>query len=107
MNLKQNVNKIHSDLCSVFKNIEILEKSDSKWGNYIEFSINENNINLIAIISKPSLERNSFNWIYLSNPNDDKSLVERKSTTDSFLIDIKDIFEKNRFDSDYIKGLNN
>jgi hypothetical protein len=106
MSLKYNVNKLHSDLSSKFENIEIFEKSSLKWGNYIEFSIKENNINLRAIVSKSDLENNNFNWIYLSNPNNEQSLVERKSTTDSFLDDVKDIFEKNRFDSDYIKSLN-
>lgn len=105
MNLKYNVNKIHSDLSSNFESIEVFEKSSLKWGNYIEFSIIENNINLRAIVTKFDLEKGNFNWIYLSNPNDDNSLVERRSTTDSFLNDVQDIFEKNRFDSDYIKSL--
>jgi hypothetical protein len=105
MNLKNNLNKIHGDLLNKFNNVEIYEKSDLNIGNYIEFSINENNREIRAIITKRELENNSFNWVYFSNPLEKNSpLVERKSSIDGFLSDIIDIFEKVRFDSGYINN---
>jgi hypothetical protein len=105
MNLKDNINKIHLDLTNKFEDVSISEKSSPKLGNYIELCINESGLNLKAMISKSNLESKSFNWIYLSNPSNGDSIVERKSSVDSFSNDIQDIFEKNRFDSDYIKSL--
>ena len=98
MKLKENVNKVHSSLQSIFNDVKIVEKSDLKFGSYIELSITEGNVNLIAKISKSNLEFDKFNWIYLSNPTDETSLVERNSSVDTFTNDVKDIFDKNRFD---------
>jgi hypothetical protein len=105
MSLKQNVNKLHSDLSDKYQ-VEIQEKFDRYFGNYISLSIKEGNLNLIAKISKKDLESNVFNWVYLSNPEEDNSLVERNSNIDSFVNDVVDIFEKKRFDSEYLKKLN-
>jgi hypothetical protein len=106
MKLKENVNKVHSSLQSIFNDVKIVEKSDLKFGSYIELSITEGNVNLIAKISKSNLEFDKFNWIYLSNPTDETSLVERNSSVDTFTNDVKDIFDKNRFDSEYLQNLN-
>jgi hypothetical protein len=106
MKLKENVNKVHSSLQSIFNDVKIVEKSDLKFGSYIELSITEGNVNLIAKISKSNLEFDKFNWIYLSNPTDETSLVERNSSVDTFTDDVKDIFNKNRFDSEYLQNLN-
>jgi hypothetical protein len=105
MSLKDNVNRLHIELSNTFTQVDIFEKSHIKYGNYIEFSINENGLNLRAIIYKRDLEKNNFEWKYLSNPNNDESIVERNSSTDSFLEDVIDIFYKNRFDSDYINSI--
>jgi hypothetical protein len=106
MNLKHNINKIHIELLNNFKEVSILEKSSLEFGNYFEFSINESDKVIKAIISKKDMENNFFNWKYYSNPNNDNSyLVERDSTVDNFTDVVKDIFEKNRFDSDYLKSL--
>jgi len=104
MDLKTNVNKLHLDLMNNFQDVSINEKSDKLNGNYIELSVNENGRNLVAIIPKTNLENNKFNWKYYSNPISKDFLVERGSTTESFLHDVKDIFDKKRFDSDYIKA---
>lgn len=104
--LKENINKIHLDTLNSFQEVHIFEKSSLKHGNYIELSINENGKNLVALIKKSDLESNNFNWSYKSNPNDDNSmLVERNSSVQGFTNDVKDIFEKNRFDSEYIKSI--
>jgi hypothetical protein len=105
MSLKQNVNKLHSDLSNKYQ-VEIQEKFDRYFGNYIFLSIKEGNLNLVAKISKKNLESNEFDWIYLSNPEEDNSVVERNSSVESFISDVVDIFEKKRFDSDYLKKLN-
>jgi Fe-S cluster biosynthesis and repair protein YggX len=75
MSLKFNVNKIHSDLSSSFEEVEISEKSSLKWGNHIELLINENKVQLRAIISKRNLENKDFNWAYFSNPEDDHPML--------------------------------
>lgn len=106
MKFKENINKIHYLLSNNFEDISILEKTNLKYGNYIELSINEGNKKFISIIRKVDLENNKFNWLYMSNPSSEESyLIERNSSLDNFHNDVKDIFDKNRFDSDYIKNL--
>jgi hypothetical protein len=104
MEIKKNINKIHFDLSNKFSEIKISEKSEKKFGNHIEIIVNESNIELRAIISKKNLEGEKIVWSYLSNPENEESLVERISSVDSFTDDIIDIFEKKRFDSDYLKN---
>lgn len=104
MSLKDNVNKIHSDLSSKYQ-VHIKELQDKNIGNYVQLLVKEGNVELIANIKKQNLEFSVFEWSYLSNPSDENSLVERKSNIDSFIDDVDDIFRKNRFDSDYLKNL--
>jgi hypothetical protein len=104
--LKENINKIHLDALNSFKEVIISEKSSLENGNYIELCINESGKNLIALIKKSDLELTNFKWYYKSNPNNiDSVIVERNSSVQGFINDVKDIFEKNRFDSDYIKSI--
>ena len=106
MEIKKNINKLHSDLLVKFKDVAILEKSDKKYGNYFEISINENNKNLKVIIPIKNIESIDFNWKYFANPlNESSTLVDRHSNVNHFIFDIVDIFEKNRFDSDYLEKL--
>lgn len=105
MNLKENINKIHFDLSNKY-DVKINENSDKNFGNFIELIVENNNRILKIKISKQELSNDRFNWNYLSNPNDSKSIVERSSTVFNFTSDVGDIFEKNRFDSDYIKLIN-
>jgi hypothetical protein len=107
MNLRDNINKIHADLLNTFEEVSIYEKSSLELGNYFELIINESDKTVKALISKKDVENKSFNWKYYSNPNNSSSyLVERDSTVDNFSLIVKEIFEKNRFDSDYLKSLN-
>jgi hypothetical protein len=107
MDLKVNINKIHSDLTNSYEDVSIVEKTDKKFGNYFELSVKENNKDLKIILSKQSIESQKFNWSYYSNPLDENSyLVERSSDINGFIKDVEDIFEKNRFDSDYLEKLN-
>lgn len=108
MSLKQNINKIHSDLSDKFSSVQISEKSNRKYSNYIELVVNENNKTMSAIIKKSDLENDNFNWLYKSNPMLEESyLVERNSNVNNFLIDVNDIFEKNRFEYDYLREIEN
>jgi len=105
MNLKVNINKIHGDLLNQFNNVKIEEKSNLKFGNYFLLTINEDK-ELKMILTKKEVENNIFNWAYYSNPlNENSDLVERKSTIETFKNDVKDIFEKNRFSSDYLENI--
>ena len=55
------------------------------------------------IIEKTDIENKLFRWRYYANPNDETlGLVERNSTIDGFVQDLLNIFEKKRFDSDYL-----
>jgi hypothetical protein len=106
MGLKENINRIHSDLLSNYEDVSIVEKNDKNIGNFVELSIKESNKELILKISKVNLESNVFNWSYSPNPLDINShLVERTSSVDKFITDVKDIFEKNRFNLDYINKI--
>ena len=105
MSLKENINKLHFNLSNRF-NVIINEKSDLKLGQYLEILVTEENKELKALVTKKELENNTFNWKYLSNPLDENStIVERKSNIDRFFNDVVDIFEKNRFDSDYLEKI--
>lgn len=105
MSLKTNANKIHSDLTSIYETVNISENSDRFIGNFLEFRVVESNKELVMTIQKYELEKDTFKWSYLANPGDKNSVVERMSNLNTFLTDVKDIFEKNRFDQDYLEKL--
>jgi hypothetical protein len=106
MNLRQNINKVHFDLQNRFGEVTITEKSDLKLGNYFELSILEENKEVKVILRKNEVEKNVFEWSYFSNPlNESSNLVERTSKLEMFSLDVQEVFEKNRFDSDYNKIL--
>jgi len=109
MDFKYNINKIHSDLLSQFLNseIKIEEKSNLKFGNYIEVSIINEGKEVRMIMTKKDLENYSFNWSYFENPlNENSDLVNRFSSIDDLTSDVKEIFEKNRFSEEYLNELN-
>jgi hypothetical protein len=109
MDLKYNINKIHSDLLSQFYNAEIKieEKSNLKYGSYIEVSVINEGKEVKMIMTKKDLENYSFPWRYSENPlNESSDFVERFSSVDDITSDIKEIFEKNRFSEDYLKEVN-
>jgi hypothetical protein len=101
--MKYNINKLHGLILNDFSNVEILEKSSLEFGNYFEISINEGK-QVKMIVTKKEIENQNFQWKYFSNPLDENSfLIERRSSIENISNDIKDIFEKNRFDEDYLK----
>lgn len=105
MNLKSNINKIHSDIILNYEDVKIEEKSSLEFGEFVEITAVNENKKLVLIVSKRDLDSDTFNWRYYSNPNQKNHLVERTSSVNNMIKDIKDIFEKNRFDSDYISSL--
>jgi hypothetical protein len=108
MKLRENINKIHFELSNQFDSVEINEKSDIRIGSYFEILVKESNKELKLIVTKKDLENNTFDWKYLSNPlNESSFLVERTSSVNKFVGDVRDIFEKNRFDQSYLQQIKN
>jgi len=108
MSLRQNINKVHFDLANRFEEVTITEKSNLKLGQYFELSILESNKEVKVILTKTEAEKGVFNWSYFSNPlNESSDLVERTSKLEMFSLDIQEILDKNRFDSDYLNKINN
>jgi len=108
MSLRQNINKVHFDLTNRFEEVTITEKYDLKLGNYFELSILEGNKEVKVILRKSEVEKNVFEWSYFSNPlNESSDLVERTSKLEMFSLDVEEVLEKNRFDSDYLNKINN
>ncbi len=104
MDFKANLNRLHYLLTERFKNVTLLEKSNSKLGEYIELLITEGH-DCKIIIKKRDLESNNFTWSYSTNPlNESANHVERTSTVDNFTNMVVDILENKRFDSEYIKS---
>lgn len=103
MEFKSNFNKLHFNLTSKFKDVSVKEKFNRELGNYIEISINED-IECKVLIKKSDLERDTFNWLYLTNPlKEDSSTIARVSSIDNFTDSISDIITNKRFDSEYLK----
>lgn len=108
MELKYNINKIHSDLLSNFEEVRIDEKSDKKFGNYFLISAINEGKEVKLILTKKSVESGNLNWSYYSNPlKEDSLLVERTSSIADITTDVKDVITKNRFDEEYITSINN
>jgi hypothetical protein len=105
MNLKQNINRIHIELQNLADNVSLFEKNDLNYGSYFQIECIKENKKLVAIITKKDLDNDSFNWKYLANPEDSESIVERQSSIHNFVEHVADIYNKNRFDSDYIKNI--
>jgi hypothetical protein len=109
MDFKYNINKIHSDLLSQFvtAEIKIEEKSNLKFGTYLEVSVINEGKEVKMIMTKKDLENYSFPWRYSENPlNESADFVERFSSIDDITSDIKEVFEKNRFSQEYLDELN-
>lgn len=108
MELKYNINKIHSDLLSNFEEVRVDEKSDKKFGNYFLISAINEGKEVKLILTKKSVESGNLNWSYYSNPlKEDSLLVERTSSISDITSDVKDVITKNRFDEEYITSINN
>jgi hypothetical protein len=101
----ENINKIHYLLTESFGDVSVKEESNREYKEFFSISLVKENKNLKMFITKRELSNNDFNWFYLSNPLDNNSIIERRSSIFSLKNDIDDIFSKNRFDSDYLKTI--
>jgi hypothetical protein len=105
MDIRYNINRIHSVLNESFENVEISEKSSLKFGKYFEISIKESKEVKMIIPFKNIDNVNNFEFYYLSNPiNENSNLVTRNSNADSISKIIEDILLNDRFDKDYLKN---
>jgi hypothetical protein len=106
MDFKSNINKIHSDLLllkNIGETVTLKECSDKQFGNYFELNVEFGGMKSRIIIEKTDIENQLFRWRYYANPNDESvGLVERSSTIDGFVNDLLNVFEKKRFDSNYL-----
>lgn len=105
MDFKININKIHSDLTSNYDSVSVLEKSSLELGEYLEITTTNEGKDLIMLITKRDLNSNMFSWKYFSNPKKKDYLIERRSSIDNVINDVKDIFTNNRFDSEYVNNI--
>jgi hypothetical protein len=106
MGIKDNINKIHGDLSSVFENIEISEKSNKRYGNFFEISILNEGANLKMILPKSNIENDTFGWEYYGNPlNENSDMIERISNIDNVKLHAMDILHKKRFNKEYIESI--
>lgn len=107
--MKFNINKIHGNLLSIREmgdSVSISEKSDKKHGSHFEILAEMQGKQLKMIVRKNALESDTFDWAYYADPTDESShLIERTSTTDTVSEHILDIFEKNRFDEEYLSKI--
>lgn len=101
MDLKSNINRIHSELTSVFENVSIFEKSSLKLGKYFEIEVNEKRKLRMIIPFKNIDEASQFEWMYFANPEDESSLVHRIADCGNIREQVIDIFVKDRFSDDY------
>lgn len=104
--IKENINKLHYYLAESYKDITLKEDSNIEYKEYFNILIQNENKELKIFITKKELINHSFNWSYLSNPNDQSSIVERISTCETFISHIDDIFTNNKFNSEYLKSIN-
>lgn len=103
INIKTNINKLHSDLTSKYDNVSINEKSSLKHGDYFEIIIKEN-LDVRLILPKSELFNENISWLYYTNPDDENSyLIEKTSNVNSTSVEINDILSNKRFDSEYLK----
>lgn len=105
MDIRYNINRIHSVLNESYENVEISEKSSLKFGKYFEISIKESKVVRMIIPFKNIDNVNNFEFYYLSNPiNENSNLVTRTSDVESISRIVEDILANLRFSADYLKN---
>ncbi len=103
MDIRYNINRIHSNLMSKFENVDIFEKSSLDMGQYFEIRIMESKEVRIIIPYRNVDNKSTINWFYRSNPlNESSDLIPRSSTVDNIDLEIVDIIDNNRFSEDYL-----
>ena len=111
-NVKENINKIDSDLKQLFENVYITEKANKTF----YFQINANNlflfenckkrVQVIVNINKSDLNSNLIKWNYLVNPlNESSEKIDRVSNINNIANDIFDIANNKRMIKEYFNNL--
>lgn len=105
MDIRFNINRIHSLLGDRFQDVSICEKTSLKFGKYFEIVINESKIIKMIIPFKNIDGKSKYSFYYFSNPTNEQSeLVERISDNENITSIVEDIFNNNRFSEDYLKS---
>jgi len=105
MDIRYNINRIHSILSSKHEDVEIKEKSSLKFGNYFEILIKESKEVKIIIPYRNIDNIYNFNFYYYSNPlNENSDLISRNTDVESIGLIIDDIIINNRFSEEYLKN---
>jgi hypothetical protein len=111
--IKQNINKIDSDLKNLFENVYITEKA-GKGIYYVEISANKmflfegckKRVELKAYISMDDLKSNIIKWNYSLNPlNESADRIEKVSYAHSVAKDMYDIVSNKRMVKEYFDAL--
>lgn len=108
MDIKFNINRIHSDLQNLYGEVKITEEANDKIGQYFQMEIIHEGKLCRVILTKESISHAQFEWVYQANPlNESSDLIQRTSNIYDFADHISDIFEKNRFNVEYLQQINN
>jgi hypothetical protein len=111
--IKQNINKIDSDLKKFFENVYITEKVD-KTSYFVEINANKmflfegfkKRVEVKAYINKDDLKFDTIKWSYLLNPlSESFGKIERVSYINSIAKDIYDIASNKRMVKEYFDAL--
>jgi hypothetical protein len=105
MDIRYNINALHSELCSQFSDVTISEKTNKMIGNFIEISVNEK-YQVKMIIPVKNLVTENVTWFYYTNPVNESDLIEKNSNIRSTSHIVKDIINNKRFDSEYVSSIN-
>ncbi len=105
MDIRYNINRIHSNLSDKYSDVQITEKSSLKFGKYFEIVVNESKALKMIIPFKNIDGQQNFEFYYYSNPTQESSdLITRNTSAENFVSVTEDIYRNNRFSEDYIKS---
>lgn len=111
--IKQNINKVDTELKKLFENVYITEKAD-KQSYYVEISCNKvflfegckKRVEVKAYINKDNLKFDTIKWSYSLNPLvENANRIERISTINNLAKDIYDIADNKRMVNEYFNSL--
>jgi len=110
----QNINKIDRILKESFEKVEIHEnaqRSNFYFDVTCQKTVTTENggtktYQIKSKILKESINRSNIEWLYASNPDNEKlGWIDRTSTIESFSGDLLDVIYKNRLDESYIRSI--
>lgn len=105
MDIRYNINRIHSLLNDKFTDVKICEKESLKFGKFFEIVVNESRTIKMIIPFKNIDGKSKYSFYYFSDPtNENSELVERNSDNESVVSIVEDIFNNNRFSENYLKS---